>query len=175
MMQIEREYAEALFMLAQESGEPQAYNEALDVVYSVLHENPDYVEFLASPAIPLAERCAAIDEAFKNAPEHVVSFMKLLCENSHAKSICECIDEYRKLVLAASGSVVATVTSAVELSNEQKEKLIVKLEKITGKKVNAEYFIDTSLIGGVRIELDGKLYDGSVKQRLSEVKDVIIG
>ena len=53
--------------------------------------------------------------------------------------------------------------------------LVAKLEKVTGKKVNAFYFVDESLIGGLRIELDGKLYDGTVKKRLSEVKDVIIG
>ena len=175
MMQTEREYAEALFMLAIESGESELYGEAVDAVYTAMCENPEYIEFLASPAIPLAERCAAIDEAFSTLPEHVVSFLKLLCENSRAKSVCECLEEYKKLEVAASGRVSASVVSAAELDENQKEKLIAKLEKVTGKKVDAVYTVDKTLIGGMRIELDGKLYDGSVAKRLSEVKDVIIG
>ncbi len=175
MMQTEREYAEALFMLALESGDSERYGEAVDTVYTVMRENPEYIEFLSSPAIPLAERCAAIDEAFSTLPEHVVSFMKLLCENSRTKSICECFEEYKKLAIAASGCVNASVVSAVELDENQKEKLVAKLEKVTGKKVDAVYTVDKTLIGGMRIELDGKLYDGSVSKRLSEVKDVIIG
>ena len=162
-------------MLAVESGEQEVYAEAVDAVYAVMRENPEYIEFLASPAIPLAERCSAIDKAFESLPENVVSFLKLLCENSRARSVCECIEEYKKLALAASGSVTATVTSAIELDENQKAKLIAKFEKVTGKKVNAFYTVDKSLIGGIRIELDGKLYDGSVAKRLSEVKDVIIG
>ncbi|MBQ4151318.1 MAG: ATP synthase F1 subunit delta [Clostridia bacterium] len=175
MMQTEREYAEALFMLANESGDSEKYTEALDAVYNVMRENPEYTEFLSSPAIPLSERCAAIDKAFESLPEYVVSFLKLLCENSHAKSVCECIEEYRKLSLSASGTVTATVTSATELNDAQKAKLLAKLEKVSGKTVFAEYNVDATLIGGIRIEIDGKLYDGSVKTRLSEVKDVIIG
>jgi len=175
MMQTEREYAEALFTLALESEESEKYGEAVDLLYTVMQGNPEYVEFLASPAIPLAERCAAIDEAFCALPEYVVSFLKLLCENSRIKSVCECLTEYKKLALAASGRVNAAVVSAIELDESQKEKLIAKLEKVTGKKVNAFYSVDRNLIGGMRIELDGKLYDGSVAKRLSEVKDVIIG
>ena len=44
-----------------------------------------------------------------------------------------------------------------------------------GKNVRAVYIIDESLIGGVKIEVEGKTFDGSIKHRLSEVKDVIIG
>lgn len=175
MVQTEREYAEALFMLAEESGKTDEYFSMLSDIRTLMCENPDYVEFLASPAIPLSERCAALDEAFGNMPEYILSFLKILCENSRIRSVCECVDEFEKLVMATSGQVFATVISAVELSEEQKTALCKKLEKVSGKKISAEYSVDKSLIGGLKIEFDGKTYDGSVKQHLSEVKDVIIG
>ncbi|MBR5012118.1 MAG: ATP synthase F1 subunit delta [Clostridia bacterium] len=175
MMQTEREYAEAMFALAAESGESEIYLDALTAVRGVLLENPEYVDFLSSPAIPLAERCAAIDEAFGSCPEHVPSFLKILCENSRVKNVCECIDEFEKLVLLARNIVTATVYSVVELDKEQKERLVAKLERVTGKSVEIEYKIDAALLGGIRVELDGVTFDGSIKGRLDEVKEVIIG
>lgn len=175
MMQTEREYAEALFMLSEESGKREEYSSSLETVRTLMRENPEYLELLASPAIPLSERCAAIDEAFGTMPEDIVSFLKILCENSHVRTVCECIDEFFKLVMEASRRVLATVTSAVELSNEQKRALCAKLEKVSGKSVDAVYTVDKNLIGGLKIEFDGKTFDGSVKQHLGKVKDVIIG
>ena len=174
-MQTEREYAEAMFSLAAESGESEIYLDALTEVRGLLLENPEYVEFLSSPAIPLAERCAAIDEAFCKYPEHVPSFLKILCENSRVKNVCECIDEFEKLVLSARNVVTATVYSVVELDGAQKQKLVAKLEKVTGKSVEAVYRLDSTLLGGIRVELDGVAYDSSIKGRLDEVKEVIIG
>ena len=82
MIQTEREYAEALFSVALEENSAEEYLEALLTVRQVIGENPEYIEFLASPAIPMSERAVAIDEAFGSMPEYVVSFIKLLCENS---------------------------------------------------------------------------------------------
>ena len=175
MMQTEREYAEAMFALAAESGESDEYLRALTDIRRILLENPEYIEFLASPAIPLTERCAAIDEAFGACPEHVPSFLKVLCENGRVKGVCECIDEFEKLVKAAKNTVNAVVISVIELDENQKEKLQKKLEKVTGKSVCITYKVDASLIGGIRVELDGVTYDGSIKARLDEVKDVITG
>ena len=175
MMQTEREYAEAMFSLAAESGESEIYLDALTEVRGVLRENPEYVDFLSSPAIPLAERCAAIDEAFSKCPEHVPSFLKILCENARIKNVCECIDEFEKLVLSARNIATATVYSVVELDSAQKARLVAKLEKVTGKGIEAVYKLDSTLLGGIRIELDGVAYDSSIRGRLDEVKEVIIG
>ena len=79
MMQTDREYAEALFMLAAEEGNTEEYFSSLQTVKELIDENPDYLEFLSSPAISLKERLFAIDEAYgETFPEYVVSFLKLL-------------------------------------------------------------------------------------------------
>lgn len=175
MMQTEREYAEALFALALEGDECDGYLEALLTIRDIVHENPLYIELLASPAITAEERCALIDEAFASFPVHIPSFLKILCDNSRIRSLCDCIDEFEKLALAAKKREACTVYSVIELDESQKERLIKKLEKTLGKGVDATYKVDASLIGGIRIELEDKTFDGSVKHHLTEVKDVIIG
>ena len=59
------------------------------------------------------------------------------------------------------------------MNTKEKEKLESKLEKVCGGKVKAEYFVDESLIGGLVVETDGRIMDGSIRQKLREVKEVI--
>ncbi len=174
MVQTEREYAEALFAVAAEENSAEEYLQALMTVKQLLRENPDYIELLSSPAIPLSERLGAIEEAFgKSMPEYVVSFLKLLCENGKFRYIFGCVDEYSSLAAVFSNRTDAVIYSAVPLSEEQKKGVCAKLEKLTGKSIDPEYIIDESLIGGLKIEVDGRTVDGSIKRRLGEMKDVM--
>jgi F-type H+-transporting ATPase subunit delta len=176
MIQTEREYAEALFMIAAEENQADGYVAQLEHVGQLIKENPDYTEFLSSPAIPLGERIAAIDEAFGGKlDDNVVSFLKVLCENGRFGTIAGCIDEFIKLSMALSDRASARVYSAVPLNDEQKKNICEKLGKLTKKTVEAEYVVDKTLIGGIKIEVDGKTFDGSIRHRLEEVKDVITG
>ena len=174
MIQTEREYAEALFTIAAEEDAISEYQLSLGTVKQLLEENSDYIEFLSSPALPLQERLSSIDEAFEGRiPEYVVSFLKVLCENQKIGTVIRCIDEFTKLAMEFSGRTFADIYSAVALSDKQKNDICKKLEELTKKSIDPIYIIDESLIGGIKIEVDGKTFDGSVKNRLGKIKDVM--
>lgn len=171
-----KEYGEALFMLAAECNAADEYSAALDMVLSVFDENPEYVDFLATPSIPKTERIDALEKAFSDAvPEHIVSFIALLCERGRIREFGGCVKEYKELLDASKRISVAKVVSSVELTDGEKEKLRTKLEKMSGQSVILECSVDESLLGGIIIEMDGKVMDGSVRSRLQEVKEVISG
>lgn len=175
-MNSEREYAVALFSLTAEENLTEDYLGYMKTVADILAENEEYIEFLASPAISLAERTASVDEAFgPDFPEYALSFLKVLTENGKIRSVFGCIEEFRKLAMSVSDRAEAVVYSAVELSDEQKKAVCEKLGKVTKKQVEATYIIDESLIGGIKIEVEGKTFDGTIRHRLQEVKDVIMG
>ena len=67
----------------------------------------------------------------------------------------------------------ARVVSAISMTDEQKAALVKKLEKMSGHIVTAEYEIDETLLGGVVVHMDDTVIDGSLKQQLKEVKEVI--
>ena len=175
MLQIDKEYAEALFEISAEEGKVDLYLSELAEIKAIIAENPEYIDYLSSPAASLEERLHAIDEAFGEVQESILSFLKLLCENGRIDILEGCIDEFTALAMALKGRAFADVYSAVELDEDQKQTICKKLEAMTGKKIDARYIIDRSLIGGLKIDLDGKTIDGSVKRRLSDIKDVIIG
>lgn len=176
MTEISKEYGTALFMLACEKNTQEEYAVALDELMSVFEENPDYGAFLASLSIPVSEKLDAVEKAFSGRiPEDVVSYVQLLCEKGRIKHFADSVTEYKRLLDESKKVSKAKVTSATQLLESEKEALVEKLEKISGCVVETEYAVDESLIGGIVVEIDGRVIDGSVRSRLRDIKDVING
>lgn len=176
MTQTSKEYAAALFTLAKEAGLEKEISDALAVVLQAFRDNPDYIELLASPGIPKRERVAAIEQALTDAvPEYAASFIRMLCERGHIRSLESCVKEYERLVQASNHISTAQVISAVPLTEAEKERLRHKLQEISGHSVILECSLDESLMGGLVVQIDGRVLDGSLKHRLHEVKEVMHG
>ncbi len=174
MSEISSEYAKALFMLGMEKGCSKDYKDALEMVSGVFDENPVYKDFLFTFGIPLDERLGALEDAFsKDIPREVLSFLKLLCETKHIDEISECVAQYMAMYDEMEKISKAKVTSAVELTQKEKDDLKEKLEKKSGRKMVMEYIVDASILGGLIVETDGKIMDTSLKEHLKELKDVI--
>ncbi len=174
MTRVSEEYAAALFTLAAEENVKREVADSLKTIKSLAGEYPEYIDLLASPNIPLDERCEVIDKAFGEAMhEYAVSFVKLICERGHIRELCECIDEYLKLYEAADGITTANVTSAITLTDAEKEALKSKLEAKLSRRVELVCSVDESILGGVVIRVDGNIMDGSLKTKLAELKGAI--
>lgn len=174
MADVAKEYGAALFMVAVEENECQQYALELEKITAAFEANPEFEVLLASPNISLRERTASINAVFGGAlSEKVLSFLCLLCEKGRMDCFSEAAMEFNSLFADLKRVSNALVTSAVALSDSQKQRLKEKLEKRFGGQVNLEYKIDSSLIGGVTVEINGRVIDGSLRHRLSDVKDVI--
>ncbi len=174
MNEVGKEYGAALFSLAREQGLKKEYGEGLDLVLSAMEENPLYSEYLSSPAVLLSERKENLLRAFQGTiPEDVMSFLMLLLERGRIAALPEAAEEYRRLYRISLHIAKAEITSAAPLLEKEKEALEKKLEKAYGVTLQAEYFVDESLLGGVKIEMEGKVLDGSLRARLDKVKEVM--
>lgn len=173
MNELSREYAGALFALASEKNCKSEYSSSLDLICQSLSDEPMYMEFLHSPAISTTEKVSSVATVFSSVPEDVLSFIQLMCEKGRINLIFEATGAYKDLVAQSEKVIEAVVTSAVELTGDEKQKLQLKLENKFNGSVNAIFKIDTSLIGGVVVEVQGKVLDGSVKNRLRDLKEVI--
>lgn len=174
MTQTIKEYAEALYSLACQEGIKDEISKSVKETDKLFADNPDYIQLLASPAVPVGERIKLIDDAFKDqVHEYMLSFLKLLCEKGHIGDFGECAEEFNKLVDFSNRVLTAKVTSAVPLGEEEEQALIKKLEKMTGNTVVLDVETDAGILGGIIVEIDGKVIDGSLQNRLNLVKDVI--
>ncbi len=174
MTELNKEYATALFMLAAENDARDAYAKGLQLMQSAMQAEPDYMDFLASPGIPIGVRLGALEDAFAEAvPEQVLSFAQLLCERGRIRAIEGCCREYQRLLDEYHRISIATVRYSAPLTEEEQLRLRTKLEQMSGHSVQLVCKHDPTLLGGVVVEMDGRCIDGSVRRRLHEVKDVI--
>jgi F-type H+-transporting ATPase subunit delta len=74
-----------------------------------------------------------------------------------------------------SGTVTAEITAARELPVTERSAFQTNLEKLTGKKVNINYTVDKDIIGGVVTRIGSTVYDGSVKTKLANLREEMIG
>ena len=69
----------------------------------------------------------------------------------------------------------ALVTTGEKLNDEQRERLLEKLRKMTGKQIDLTEKVDPDVVGGVLLEMDGQRYDNTVRHRLESIRRVLNG
>ena len=174
MNNVAQEYGTALFMLASEEDKVAEYREGLAVFKKAFTDEPDYISFISSPGVPLTQRLQSITTVFSGyTNENVLNFILLLCEKNRLQCFSEAETTFEALYDASKRILNVTVKSAVALSEDQKSKLEAKLEKNYKCKIDAKYVVDSSLLGGVIIEADDNVIDGSLRHRMQKIKDVI--
>lgn len=174
MNNVAQEYGTALFMLASEEGKIAEYREGLALIKQAFKEESEYLTFISSPGIPKIQRLSSISDAFSGkVEENMLSFLLLLCEKNRLDCFYDAEKTFEALYDESQRTLNIRVKSAVPLSDEQKARLKEKLEAKYNCKVDTEYILDTALLGGVIIEADDTVIDGSLRHRMHEIKEVI--
>ena len=169
-----REYAEALFELAVQGGVTKETSEGLETVVSALLQTPDYRALLASPAIAKEERLSALDTAFRGKiPDILLAILRMMVSRGHVSALNGMARDYDELARGYRGESMAIVTSAVPLKEAEAVALRTKLEKKLARQITLQCMVDPDLIGGIRVEVDGRVIDGSIRNKLDEIKEVM--
>ena len=165
------EYGEGLYELARDEDLRPQLHEQLQQVSGLLKQQPEFVRLLCSRAIERAARLQVLQDTFGGQVHpYVLNFMKLLVEKEHFDAFLTCCQWFHERYNQDYRIVEADVCSAVELSDADRAALTEKLEKISGRKVLLNATVDPSVIGGIRVEMDGKRYDNTIQNKLSRLK-----
>lgn len=173
MTDMSKAYADALYSLAMDTHQEQETLSALEGVMRSLNETPEAMDLLASPSISKEERLQVVDKAFGDLTEPARGFVHVLVSKGHIRQLDKCIKAYAELHDAACKLATAQVSSAVELTEQEKTELKTKLEQRLGRTIRLECSVDPTLLGGLVVRADGRIMDGSLKHRLQEIKEVM--
>ena len=165
-----KEYGKALFMLSEERGTTDAVRQDVECLIKVISDNPEYVRLLDTPALTRDERISAIDEALTSLDTDLKSLVKIFAEMHSAYNLLPALQCYLEEYNRARGIINAEVVSAVPLSDSQRERLIARLERETGKTVVLTETLDPSILGGLIVRAMGKQEDGSLASRLRTIE-----
>jgi F-type H+-transporting ATPase subunit delta len=173
---IARRYAKAIAALATEEGTLDATGNELHTLARLAGDR-EMAAILANPLLSSESRRAigrSIAEQLRLGPT-TRDFLLLLADHQRLDQLVGIDDQYRRLVDKALGRVRARIRSAADLTADQQRALMQTLEKLTGKTVLAEYAVEADLLGGVLVEVEGKVYDGSVRTQLRRLATTIAG
>ena len=166
-----REYGGALFQLAVDEGVEKELFGQTETVRQVLLENPDYIVLLTSPELSRQERESAVEKAFSGAHPYLKNFLRMMVARGYARELADALLEYERLYNERFGIAIAVIRSATELSSEEKARLVLALSRRSGKEISPQYRVEPELLGGICVEMDGVLYDGTVRNRLNGLRE----
>jgi F-type H+-transporting ATPase subunit delta len=170
-----RRYAEALYTLAVEENCVETIDNDYRRVVEEIKDVPDFLRFLTHPLVSHDDKRALLSEAFPDITEYLHNLFSLLVRNGREGYIDMIYDEFERQRGSEEGIVQAQVITAQELTPEDRKRLSDHLAKKLGRQVRLDEQVDKNLIGGLRIEVDGKVIDGSLRARLDELKTVLAG
>ena len=173
--QIARRYAEALYTLAVEENCVEAIDNDYRRVVEEIVDVPDFLRFLMHPLVVHSDKTALLREAFPDIAEYLHNMFSLLVRNGREGYIDMLYDEFERLRASEEGIVQVRVTTAQELTAKDRKRLSDHLAKKLGGRVRLDEQVDKNLIGGLRINIGGRVLDGSLRARLNELKTVLAG
>ena len=168
-----RRYAEAIFDLAAADTAVDAYRASLDALAAAI--TPQVLRALRDPSVPVKRRLAAVDAATAGQPRAIRSLLLLLEQRDRIALLPAIAREFGDLVDRRAGIVKAKITTAVPLDDARRKTFVERLEKSSGKKINASFTVEPELIGGARVQLGDHLMDSSVRAQLAALRSQLAG
>ena len=168
---IEGSYGDALFELALEQNNLDAIAEQVDMLAQAFAENPELLKLLTHPKISKEEKVSVIENIFKGRfSDDIVGFLVIITEKDRGAEIEGILNYFKAKVREYKKIGVARVTSATELSPEQKARVEEKLLQQTSyESFEVDYNVDASLIGGMVIRIGDRVVDSSIRTKLDNM------
>jgi F-type H+-transporting ATPase subunit delta len=160
-------YAGALLASARQAGVLDGVAESYAAVLDVVAGNGQLITFMDSPQVATQEKKDLLQNVFGDHVEPVLlHFFNLLIDKKRIESLRDIGEEFAAQVEAERGVMRAKVVTAVALDEELSGKLQTKLAGLTGKQIILEKKVDPAVIGGVRVTMQDKILDGTVRTNL---------
>lgn len=174
METVAKRYAEALFELATEERSIEAYQKDMQTVESVF-QDPEIIHFFSHVALNDEVKVHVLNTSLKGQVcPYVFSFVLLLIQKRRIRYIMDICRQFQLLCYEHLGIKLGKVFTAYALSDEQMHKIENAMSLKIKKKVQLKMIVDPSLIGGVKVEIDSHVYDGSLSYKLESLRQELL-
>lgn len=163
-------YSDALFKLGVETDSLDSMKNDLVFVKQVLKENEDFKRILQNPNVKKEDKKEMLSKVFSGIDIHILNFAKILIDKSRFFYFDDIVESFIYKYNEVNSVAQGILTSVREMDPEDIETIKETLSKKFGKKVELDHVIDSNLIGGFSVMLDGKMIDNSLQGKLSSLK-----
>ncbi len=169
--EVARRYATALYLSTKDKNIVTEIFEQLSEIQKIAQRDKKFLDFLKSPLVAESDKKEFVSSVFgSRVHPMIVQLFLVLIEKNRFEHFLEIIDEFDRKVEADRGIGRATVISAKELTEAEKQKLIEKLSKKMNLKIQIETEIDPNMIGGVIVLTHNQIIDGSIRHGLDMIE-----
>jgi F-type H+-transporting ATPase subunit delta len=167
---VARNYAEALFELAERSGNTDRYADLIDAVAGAVENTPRLQTVLMSPRVSKTEKARLFSAALPNVPREFVLFIQALVRRGRQVLLREIASEYLALLDQKLDRVRAGVTLARNPDEKLKRTIQDALTKQLGKQVIPAFSVEPEILGGAIVRVGQMVLDGSVRRRMTKLR-----
>jgi len=171
---VAKRYAKALLEVAAERDALVRILDDIRTVQSVIGDNPELLKFLNHPKLDEDAKLDMIRRVFEaGIGQEVYNTLVLLVKRGRAEYIPLVADEFKKIANKAMGIETALVYTPRPLTEQESAKVAEQFARLTGKTVEVESVLDDSLIGGIKVRIGDRIYDGSISGKLNRMLKTI--
>ena len=163
-------YAKAVLSLASDRKTAEIVNTDMKLIVNTLSQSKDLSDALQSPVISASAKKAVLSEVFKSADKTTLSLIDTLVTNNRIAIIGEVATKYIQLFDTSKGIQVATVTTAIDLTDALKQQVLAKAKELTGKDIEVKSIVDESILGGFILRIGDIQYNASIANQLNKLK-----
>lgn len=163
-------YAKAVLSLATDNNIAEAVNADMELINNTVAQSKDLKDMLYSPVISASIKKSALLEIFKGVNPATVNLVDTLITNKRVDLLPQVASKFITLFEQQKGSQIATVTTAVPLTEALEAKVLAKVKELTGKDAAIKNIVDESIIGGFILRVGDTQYNASIADQLSKLK-----
>ncbi len=168
-------YGQALYDAAKDLGREKELLEEAKEVRSILKSEPGFIMLINDPTITGSEKKKIIADVFEEKiSQELMNFFYVLIDKRRIAYFAEMVDQFEKISHKAEGLGSGVVYTVTPLSEEKMAKIEEETGKLLREKVKLTQEIDTSLIGGIKILIDGKMIDASIRKKLQDMSGQLV-
>ncbi len=168
------QYANALCQLAVESKKEDEIVKDSKELLEVLDEDKEFVTFYTSRNITKESKKDVIDKVFgKKINDYLVNLLLYLVDNNDEKNLPYILEKFNSTINEIDNKIEVKIYTPFAIDEKDVDAILNKIENKTLKKAYANVIIDTSLIGGIKVEYNDVVYNNSIKNKIDLIKNNI--
>lgn len=173
-LSLAKKYAVALINTTEKKERVDVLEQAINLMDHI-YDNECVFKGLTNPSISSDQKKALLDAILEKtkASQSIRNFFSLL----HRKKRLEILPHLKMIMVElfheCGNTLPATIELAAEVSEESKSKILSLLQSHSTRKILPTFEINSDLMGGFRVTMDGKVFDGSLENTLKQLKESI--
>ena len=174
-VRVSMRYAKALYPIADAEGKSEEVLSDLSKIVNLINTSADLRLLIHSPIITSLKKKRIFEEIFKDKISTITyNFLILLVGKGRENMIKGIFYCFNNLYNQANNLIACKIISAREMDSDARHRVVEFIEHHTKLRAVPEYLLDSNLLGGMKIKIDGWVYDATLQNKLKNLKRVLV-